>query len=187
MSSASLGSLLFFVSLCASLASEQQSTIDSPYAALISSIVKLRTDLKAWRESVPFGELRTIEDGFEGVKKRLEGLEVTAGRLKEELNVAGMKANEIYSLEDTQIRLLSNLTGKFAVLQSKIIHLDDENISDTVEAAFNKPSPRKNQIYESVLPTQANKSKEFATTLEGLMKKESNFVVIYVVLGVVRA
>lgn len=95
-------------------------------------------------------------------------------------------ANELYELEDFQLRLLSNLTGKFAVLQSKIVHLDDERISDTIEAAFNKPSPRKNQMYESVRFSQANKSKDFAAELERLMRKEGNFVVIYLVLGLVR-
>lgn len=158
---------------------------DSMALDLLADLHNLHSDLRQWNASLALSTYSPFLQALYSLNQSLSALNQTAAQLREDLSETSIKGNEIFSLEDSLLRLLSNLTGQFAVLQSKIVHLDDPNIGDTVEAAFNKPSPRKTQIYLSVLPTQANNSKEFATVLEELVQKEVTFRAIYGLLGVV--
>lgn len=158
---------------------------DTLETELLSGLKNLHNDLKQWETSLNLPTFTPLLAALHDLNSSLSLLNTTANRLKDDLNEHGNKANELYNLEDSLLRQFSNLSGQFAVLQSKIVHLDDMNVGDTVEAAFNKPSPRKMQIYLSVKVTQANNSKEFATVLEGLVQKEVTFRAIYGLLGMV--
>lgn len=158
---------------------------DAVASDLLADLRNLRSDLRQWNSSLTLPAYSPLLQALHHLNLSLITLNRTATYLRDDISELSTKANEVFALEDSLLRLLSNLTGQFAVLQSKIVHLDDPNIGDTVEAAFNKPSPRKTQIYLSVLPHQANNSKEFATVLEELVQKEVTFRAIYGLLGVV--